>query len=616
MTITNSNAFKLNVTTSTWTPPYPVPQNDGDVTIIGGLSNPATYNAIGGPIPQGSPLYVSDYPTENTERSTEPPEQSGVYQPFAESFPAVITSWGLGGAACTAGTGGHSAQGHLGAWIFDFNDAKHKRIWTTNGNPGVDNITDTQVAGTKVHNIPQLAKGNFRDVYDKYSFTGAKWWIPSGWTPNGFQLSIMPLAPNAWEQTWEVTQEEPYPYNPTVTTDQYGQVTSGPDGWPYPGQWAGLQGCAFAGLIGRSAPGSVRPLDPQPWPSTIPLPAHIWECSFELLPSEGGGPKGTFVCGRHAAAGPFGNMSCAYIHGFDLHTGTWSQVATNKVYHPSNTHPEPFASVTTPTTGVMDPVYRRFFVPSQHGSSGIGGKSLNYFSLAQKRWYGVQTSTPLQNVGRTETIACDHVRRVLLLHTGTGYTKTPTEAIKVLDISSHGPTDPLPVMTNGWLSPPVIQSLPYLLDGRHDAKWVYYPPNGKFYRYKGATMHGDPQTWNPPGNWLPPWHLSLPVTNGTDPVRDYGGWFDFLERLTPPAIVAQTPPGYNSLGHYYTTAPWTFDRITLNRPCLNATRLSTWERYPKRLLYIPSIQRLAWIPLDNFSGEPVQRLPVYLIKPY
>jgi hypothetical protein len=109
----------------------------------------------------------------------------------------------------------------------------------------------------------------------------------------------------------------------------------------------------------------------------------------------------------------------------------------------------------------------------------------------------------------------------------------------------------------GWVKPPVTGTAPsgYL------NRWAYYPPNGKFY-YRSSTS--------------------------TSAV---------INRLTPPS----SSPKTNT---------WTFDTVTLGssmpRTTLDGDPGDSAEHYTC-LVYVPSIQRLAWIPGGNAL--------VYLIHP-
>lgn len=600
---------------SSWTPPYPVPTVANQVVVIGGYAvgqlAPNGLPGHPGTDPTtGQPYYITSYPTNTasdvaTQEAGAKAFNSAI---MCESHPGWIGSYSQGGALGTAGTGGHGGQDHFGGWVFDFTDAKHKRIYTggtTDGSSGL-------LAGTKVHNLPPVLTdstapgvgnaGGGRNIFDKYTTSiGGTSWYPPEWTPTGQQLAQIPLQANPRLQTWECTNPEPYPYNVTQITDpSTGEILQGPHGWPYPGEWSGMQGNLFRGRVGAS-----NRLNPQPSPSTIPIPAHCWDLFFEVIPADGGGTKGTLVSARHAAAGEAGTNGTVWPHGFDLATGLWTGTWSTNESYGRGPAPTPYTTPTA-TGGALDPVKNRFFIIG----NSLDWVHMNYVNISgDKTWRGLTLGAASPNLGRIEGLTCDHDRRLLLHHNYRGHKQpNPFECIKILDISGMDNVATLNTLPSGcgWLTPPFSIVAPAALDppsesDGHSAerKWVYYPPNGKFYSYKRIY---DPVLWPTPP-------VGVPKQNSTN---GYPNYVTTLDRLTPPPLYSGPPP---TPVNYYAGQPWVWDQITLSIPMLRASRGHEMTRYPKRLRYVPTLQLLAWIPIDDISGDPVLHAPVYLIKP-
>jgi len=84
-----------------------------------------------------------------------------------------------------------------------------------------------------------------------------------------------------------------------------------------------------------------------------------------------------------------------------------------------------------------------------------------------------------------------------------------------------------------------------------------------------------------------------------------------MQRITPPPIIANPPAGY-----YVNSTNWTFDEITLSQPIQRGSWNYMWQSVGmKWFKYIPSLELLAWIPVDEGSLGPITRHSVCLIKP-
>jgi hypothetical protein len=575
-----------------FTPVYAaiLPQNPGDVV------------AVAGDPPGAGVPYVSAWPT-NVPADVRPSEISGPVWNTAiqcESHMCFLPSYSAGGAIGNAGAGGHHGMPHFGGWVFDFTDLRHKRIYT-GGTAGESANVDVRT-DTRVHNILHRPD----DLYELYvgiSQTApppvgnnVKSYNPVEWVPEPASLVPCPLKADPRTQTWEVTmpatpgmvETEPYPYAPTETKNAAGDtILSGPHGWPtaYAGQWAGMQGCARGGLVGKS----LRQ-DPQPWPSTMPLPAHCWDLYFEVPPSMGGGPKGSVCPARHTVSGHGSGATLTWSYKFDLSTGVWSQFSVNDSYG-WGPPPLPYACYVG-TAGAYDwKENRMFIIPIIIGSDST---HINYLNVSDRTWRGLNIGAPpvsISGADRMDQLMCDHDRRLLMYQSGTGHTNTPNRVFRAFNLDTL--TGPTPTAgSGGWQVLNVSPASGFAFDTSnsptsYEALWVYYPPNGKYYKYSGHDRSGA--------------YIQTPA-----------GTFQTLERLTPPPYIG--PPS-TLAANYYITQPWVYDRITLNSPMINSPRWVAQVRYPKRLRYVPSLQLLAWMPLDGSADDPVTRNPVYLIKP-
>jgi hypothetical protein len=353
-------------------------------------------------------------------------------------------------------------------------------------------------------------------------------------------------------------------------------------------------------MVGRS-----KRFNPLPWPSTIPMPAHCWDFYFELLPAYGGGPKGTVVSARHQAAGDTGTQISSYSFGFDLATGLWSQISINDSQGPGPS-PAPWLC-DVGTNGAFDRVKNRFFITGHTLNNDV---QLNYFTIPDKTWRGIRIgqSTPGPSLNsRVDNLTCDPDRRLLLTHDSNSQIGVWAFDLALMDgsvapadITASGRTGfrllPITIAPGTPASKPPngagTGANPYRWEWFYEPLWVYYPPNGKFYRY-GERLE------------FPP--------NGNVPTGQVQGSFTNLQRLTPPAINAAAQAANPN---YYFTQPWVYDEINVSTPMVRGGAGSAQGRYPKRLRYVPTLQCLCWIPLDHGFDDPITYNPVYLIKPF
>ena len=172
MSATDSNTFKLNITAAAgggpWVPPYPVPTVQGQVVRIGGAGGAYAWTGGGSAYPTN--VWADVAPTEvgGATKKNEMLHTGDSGCNFSPHFSAA-------GCIFIAGSGGHHGTNIFGGGMFDFTDARWKYIWTTQGSPGVDNISGegpppaeggppyvNTGAGRRVHNLLNLED----DIHD------------------------------------------------------------------------------------------------------------------------------------------------------------------------------------------------------------------------------------------------------------------------------------------------------------------------------------------------------------------------------------------------------------------------------------------------------------------
>lgn len=650
MTTTIGNRFKIQVTASStgpWTPPYPLPQGNGGVVGIGADAPSTAELSTGVRAIDGAA--ISRWPT-NTAGDVRPGEfGAGNWENNAlaggDAGWGFVASYSQGGFAVQASSGGHQGFMNLGACGFDFEDGRFKRIWT--GGVSFDSgwLTPSSTPpyidvrmGTKVHNcvheVTDLFYG-YTSTNNGVPYTGSNG-IDSDndleWTPTAQDLQYAARTADPRNQVWELSSEEPAAWN----------ATTNPHGWRYPGQWANLQGQLSGGYIG----GNMRYAAAE---KGLVGTSHTWDLQFEVSPANGGGPKGTLCICRHTYMGIKSNTGCTISNGINLSTGRWSAISTNKSDGGTIAGQPPVSTgaggMTNAISSAYDEVKNRVWLMSGLKATGSGAEGrLNYMNLADKTWRGIITARndPYGASGRSETLACDPVRRLLIMQ---GAVATGTNnSIRMLDLSDSSmigesignavgtPTQsrtgwrpvPLTVVAgfeDGWNGIETWDGVGTATNGViavrggardfYQGRWVYYPPNGNFYRVRdrhpvwrqslgSLTMYA--RVASP--------YLGVAIGDSAPPAGQPQGIFRVLQRLRPPAIIVNPPTDY------YWTNPWFYDEITLSTPMPRAESGSTWSAVgaTRRFFYIPAIQCLAWIPLSSY-GLTI-RNGVYLIKPY
>jgi hypothetical protein len=624
----NGGAVSLEPS-ATWQPPYAVPTSPGEVIKIAGDLVPTSNTQIH----QGGDATPSAYAT-NVFNDVRPSE---VNTQFANTMlwsgdtrTKFIETFSPGGAMMIVGSGGHAQTcNNFGSCLFDFTDARWKRIWTTDGNPGVDNITNEGPrpvdggpptvdirTGTKIHNCINY-QANLVDGYylaDSHA-SGEICWNPTHWQPGGggataAQKAVVPLAADPRDQMWEVSLSEPTPYGSALAAHN----------WPYPGEWGGLGHGRFErsgyvtntvtlGAGGRFDPTPAGTLEPTQ--SELPAPSHIWDHYYELRAEDGGGPRGSIITGRHQNAGNIGVTPLSWSHRFDLNTGIWHKWSANSptsdpTLDEVDGGPAPQSSAIASAEDL--PMKRVFMVAKTLGSSPY----VNYANLLDRTWRSFQRGTGgVATSGLTECLVVDPDRRLLIL------TQSNAPYLLAIDLQTLGnssaadPTNPTPTWARGgWKHIPYddipgVQSVapfsssaaPYTHGGNgYRNPWRYYPPNGKFYRMNGRSMGRDVRP-----------SASAPYPNIT-----------VLERLTPPPIIATPRADF-----YYTTEAssgrWTLDEIQVgtnigglpapDSVAVYAVAQAIWFHY------VPALQCFAYAPTD-FGSSVTTRRCVYLIKPF
>jgi hypothetical protein len=622
--------------TEVWTPPYQVPTSPGEVVKIAGDTTP-TANTI---LYTGNDNTGSTYNT-NVYADVRPSELSPAFSAQqltkGDTRSKLMRYFSPGGAVMMCGSGGHKGISTLGASMFDFTDARWKRVWTHSGDPGVDNITNEGArpedggppmvdvrTDTRVHNITP-----FTDQVLEYYIVGphvqAPCWNSDHWLTGGSsaaQRSRNPIQADPRDQFWEVSHEEPLPY--VAGTREHG--------WKFPGEWNGLVNGRFTrtgyitptvnlGLGGRFDPTPAGTLEPTQ--SEMPAPAHIWEHQYEMTEDEGGGPKSSLVVGRIQNIGDDGKTICQMSHRFDLNTGIWHEFSTGRPTPiPGDPTPPAGGGPTSQPSAVAsaedwgDPATgapHRAFLVAQSGAQMLN--RVNYINMTDRTWRNFavhtdNTSGGLTPSGDCQSMMVDPDRRLLI---GAFANSPHFLAIDLQTLGQVGNPEPTPSRAiGGWKAIPYddipgVQSVPPFVSSTVAASafphgslinntWRYYPPNGKYYRVNTKSM-------------------AAVTTNGPWPN------ITVLQRLTPPAIIA-TPRA----NHYYTTEAlsgrWTLDEITVGASIgglpVPDPEVSFAAHGFSWFHYVPSLQCLAYLPLDlgSTNNNPTIRRCVYLIKPY
>jgi hypothetical protein len=242
---------------------------------------------------------------------------------------------------------------------------------------------------------------------------------------------------------------------------------------------------------------------------------------------------------------------------------------------------------------------------------------LNYLNMADRTWrnLSVGVSTPpitAAGTGRTSNIKVDPVRRLLIASCEIA---PHVRAFDLATLGRTGAPEPTPSEgTGGWWHLPITAAPGFSIDAAtnpamriNNLGWHFYPPNGKYYRCIPNLV---------------------PKPEDLDEYNALGDFhFTRLQRLTPPAIIADPPESY------YVTEPWVYDEIEVGsaeqQPDSVAIPLprSPYHNQDsaignKWFWYVPALQCFAYFPLDNGSngGSPIERSVsrhcVYLIKPY
>ena len=599
-----------------WSPPYPVPENQYEAIHVGG------YTAHGSQWGTGTPGVTTN--DEKDVRPTEVGNYSTNMWTNGDSGTMFIHSFSPAGAIVQAGGGGHHGTNSMGGIVFDLTDLLFKRIWTTQGDPGVDNITNKPVdvrSGTRIHNCLNYADdlvGDYTNNHDSIC------WYKPHWTPTGTEFANVPYTADPSQQTWEVTRAEPAAWN--------GDPVNG-HGWQYPGTWLGLHGFKRMGYVGR-VPGKRFDPTPEgtlaPTQSGLPAPGHCWYYYYEVTPAQGGGPKGSIAFARSIYQTHSSGANLQWSHRFDLHTGIWHEDSIN---YSTGGGTSPVggglpATLAGATAGCYDPVKERMFIiPSSPGNR------INYMNMSDRTWRNFATATPTAIAGNlSESCAIDPVRRLMIIQ------QSADPKLRALDINTLLPEpNPTscqggwrainltidPACQEGWDGVYMFQlNDPTDIQRRGGAKnyynrrWVYCEEDGCFYRPSYHNPFVGPQGLNSSNRWkattgsaywgIAPNELGPYVGSGM-PV----GTFDRIQKLTPPPIIA-SPPDY-----YYIDQPWTWTEIRvtgtpMQRPSYHSQEASCGA---DRFWYVPKLKCFVWMPLNQGGGEsPATRYGVWLIK--
>jgi hypothetical protein len=599
---------------ATWVPPYRVPALPGEVVKIAGDATP-TANTIAY---QDGDATLSEWPT-NVWADVRPPEAPELLW-GGDTSTAFMESYSEGGAIVIAGSGGHGGGSNFGACMFDFGDARWRRVWTTAGDPGVDNTSVGNVDirfNTKIHNVEHTF-GQLTEWYQAPGHnSGQRCWNPDHWASGAStaaQRANCPIEADPRNQNWEISHQQDSErvtyggtHGYTLTPDEFGGDVQ--NRFPRSG---------YVAPSARFAPTPAGTLEPTQ--SELPAPGHIWNHFYEMTPDMGGGPRGSIITGYMQNAGGVGVTSLNWSHRFDLHTGIWHEFSINSPQPPTDNPDDNTASIAaggpafqgSTIAGCVDPVTNRAFMIAKTLGTGA---YVTYMNLEDRTWrhfkkFENDAGQTLSNAGATEQIVVDPDRRLLIVVSdGPPY----LAAIDLQTLGQFGTPEPTPNRAEGgWRWIPYddlggIQTVqPWITAGGAAAAdystyphrgqpripWRYYPPNGNFYRVNTKSVFA-----NTPdvGSNYP----TIPV----------------LQRLTPPPIVSGSRPNF-----YYTTEAmsgrWTLDEITLSKPLPTPSHFISYKVHSFSWFhYVPALQCFGYCPLDSL-GSPEVRRCVYLIKPY
>ncbi len=604
--------------------PYTPPSAPGQVVQIGGQvavynplnSSSSIYSPVSGCLAMGG---GSTYET-NVWADVRPPEVGSasksneclIYNDGCVG--TLIEAYSTYGAIGWAGGGGHHGTPLFGGAIFDFSVGKWKRHWT--GGNTTENVE--LVSGTRTHNLLNL-EPDLEDIPAPNDGTTAghgddgnplintftqTCWNHEHWNPT--QHAFIPLVADPRNQTWEITWPEPYPWSATkipgsATGSESNPITSGPHGWKYPGEWSGLQfgvtGKTYGGLVGNGIAGRHAPTPGMP----IPAPMHIWQLTFQVTPDQGGGPQGSFAYCRGAAGGGSSSSGMDYSYRFQWDTGTWHQYSINA----SKTRgTQNFPNGGSPVLAVgaissaYDPVRERIYMSARQAST----EKLNYMNHSDRTWRNMSVGSGGGTTGNA-SLMVDPDRRLLVTTCASGFFVRAINLANLVGDTGIG-SNPTSAV-GGYQQLNVTAAAGFTLPDNtvstlhFDYPWVYYPPNGKYYRLRALLPAvGSPGGLTVSQHYANPENLVIRT----------------LERLTPPPIVTPFPATVD----YYIDQPWTYDTVTLGTPVPRTSWGSIQQALHNRnFFYVPSLQCFAWFPLDTMIsvGEPESRRGVYLIKP-
>lgn len=279
----------------------------------------------------------------------------------------------------------------------------------------------------------------------------------------------------------------------------------------------------------------------------VPAPAHVY-CNQVYMPSAlGGGSKGSILHTVNMAAtqsGPPGGggvqqKGCS--HAFDLNTRAWSRV-TNDLFTTLGSDYDS-SSVFDAKTG------RWYFSPGNSHSQttmqyiDATDKAIRSISLPDK--FGGNQHPDYSGGASYGMMTIDTDRHILLKYWSGG------RNYLALDLDNTA---------EGWFVITPTGSGASSVPTSHKARWVYYPPDGRFY-FRG----------NNSGNTL--WRLTVPT----------GNW---------------------------KTGTWTCDTVTLTGPTMANHTTSSGDGSHShfcKFFYVDALSAMSWVP-----GETS---PVYLMRP-
>ena len=262
-------------------------------------------------------------------------------------------------------------------------------------------------------------------------------------------------------------------------------------------------------------------------PGEMPAPAHTYNWSHELRSSQGGGTRGSLMRMRGVSAAVDSSSGTAYAHAIDLSTGLWRKVTTNG-----------HVNSLTSRVSVYDPVTRRYVQIHQLLHAGV---ALQYIDETDWTWKTDAFTSP-GDIGSSFGAFIDQARRLLVV-------LTSNETIHAFDL------DAINVLTELTLSGSLVNN-------QEQYQWQFYPADGCYYKFSGAT------------------------TSTT------------LEKLRPP------PLGTDPL-----TEDWTASTVDVGTALTQnpAAYLAAGALHYNRFFYVHSLGCFCWIP----GGDE----PVVLLKP-